>query len=255
MEFNRFGGTIPGTYWGCCAVDIIQNFKFDPAAKASSQVVSGDGGGALMVGGSKLAFVGPTYADIFRNRIRFGTFNTSDMPNHIFLAVLTESQVQGSYGAAWLKILREEGFEFIRATDNSVYTGASLRGRSSSHPNYLFGLFRNITGSRIKNPLAPPAAWTALEKVIPEACDFLDDATQKKIADGQTAYHKDRWSKGKTVFMTEDELVAAGAPVMLAGARVPGSQPELKSSREARVAAQQARSASKPAAAPFAAVA
>ena len=44
MEFLRFGSSIPGGYWGCCACCIIQNFKFDPKAKASIQLVSGDSG-------------------------------------------------------------------------------------------------------------------------------------------------------------------------------------------------------------------
>ena len=36
---------------------------------------------------------GPTYRDIFWQRIRFGTFDKRDMPNHAFLAILTENQL------------------------------------------------------------------------------------------------------------------------------------------------------------------
>jgi len=242
MEFLRFGSKIPGSYWGCCAVCIIQNFKFDPDDKASMQRVSGDQGYALtiprgMPNVGKPAYVGPTYRDIFKTMIRTGTHTLGDMPNHTFLAVLTESQIAGKVGKKWLAILKEEGFEFIRAVDNSVYTGPAIEGgTTTSHPNYLFGLFRNISAARIEDPFTPPKAWTDLEGGTTGATDVLGlvneggvtaAAFALEVSDGedvlarlakvQTDYHTARWKEGKTVFVTEEELIEAGAPVMKAG--------------------------------------
>ena len=70
-----------------------------------------------------------------------------------------------SVGTKWLKILKENGFEFIRTTDNSVYTGSKVEktpGNGHSHDVYLFGLFRNIGKSSVKDPFQPPKAWVAL---------------------------------------------------------------------------------------------
>lgn len=199
MEFLRFGSSIPGGYWGCCAVCIIQNFKMDPDTKASIQIVSGDSGTPILDKAGKELFVGPTYRDIFNTRIRIGTFGQNDMPNHVFLAVLTQEQIDGAHGKKWMAILKEAGFEFIRTTDNSVYTGANVLTSVSPHPNHIFGLFRNIGGSAIKDPFTPPKAWTDL----PE----------------QTKTQMEIWKEGKTVLMTEADLVAAKAPVIMAGLR------------------------------------
>jgi hypothetical protein len=192
MEFLRFGSRIAGTYWGCCAIDIIQNFKVDPDAKASTQLVSGDSGAAL---GDK--YLGPTYRDIFLNRLRIGTFGSNDMPNHIFLASLDSDQIRGEIGKKWLAILKDSGFEFIRATDNSVYSGSSLNNKSYRGPVYLFGLFRNIGKAAVPDPFKPPKEWTDL----PE----------------QTKPQEEMWKAGKTVILTAKQLIEAGAPVMKSG--------------------------------------
>lgn len=219
MEFLRFGSSIPGGYWGCCAVCIIQNFKVDPDAKASIQLVNGDAGTPMMKG-SGFAFCGPTWRDIFKERIRIGTFSTTDMPNHIFLAVLTEWQINADPGKKWLKILKEEGFEFIRTTDNSVYSGSTLGGSTSSHPNYLFGLFRNISGSRIKDPFTPPKAWTDLSPVIPEGWEMIAPERRLEVAKEQTAVHKQMWKDhGPTKILSEKDILDAGAPIIYAGLR------------------------------------
>ena len=43
MEFLRFGSSIPGSYWGCCAFDIIQNFgAYDPDDPLSIEMVDGE---------------------------------------------------------------------------------------------------------------------------------------------------------------------------------------------------------------------
>jgi hypothetical protein len=115
MEFLRFGSQIPGIYHGCCAVDIIQNFKVDPDAPASIQCVHGDSGVSLN------AFLGLTYHEIFLARLRCGTFSQKELPCRAFFASMTADQLKTENGKKWLAILRENGFEFIRAVHNSVY--------------------------------------------------------------------------------------------------------------------------------------
>lgn len=214
MEFLRFGSSIPGSYWGCCDMCIIQNFKYSPSAKASIEIVSGDGGNPCLIGGSS-AFAGPTYRDIFEQRIKIGTFNQRVMPNHGFLAVLTESQISGGYGKEWLAILKENGFEFIRTVDNSVYTGevllpASGQFTGSSHKNYLFGLFRNIGNGAVKDPFTPPAQWTELPD------PYGGDMSPLNMQKVQLDFWKSHPMKP---LMTEAQVKAAGAPVVKAGKR------------------------------------
>lgn len=228
MEFLRFGSSIPGTYWGCCAADIIQNFDHDPDTPASIQVVSGDGGGPILKNGKEM-FLGKTYRDIFLNRIRIGTFSQNDMPNHAFFAIITESQCYSEAGKKWLKLLKDEGFEFIRAVDNSVYTGSVLNAKKNSHPNYIFGLFRNISGGKIDNQFKPPSAWTDLESRIPEVATELTANQQHVIQEQQAIYHTEVWKSRETVIYTEDEL--GDTPVWLAGLRSAMPQ-ELKSHRK-----------------------
>lgn len=252
MEFLRFGSSIPGSYWGCCAVDIIQNFKFDPDAKASIQIVEGDGG--VPVGGG--VFAGPTYRDIFHQRIRFGTFDTRDMPNHGFIAILTEGQVNGGHGAKWLAILKEAGFEFIRTVSNSVYGGQSvlpsLPDTGGSYQNHIFGLFRNIGSYAIPDPFTPPKAWTDLPSVKAEAWDFMVSGSDVSVlAHDQFSADKAIWEKiGPPKLLTEKEVVAAGAPVVLAGLRSEYPQ-QSKEDREQTKTRKEKAAVPKPTVNPF----
>lgn len=235
MEFLRFGSSIPGSYWGCCAMCIIQDFKQDPDAKASIQIVSGDGGQPL---GDR--FAGLTYREIFETRLRIGTFNTNDMPNHGFLAILTEWQVTSSLGKKWLKILHENGFEFIRTVDNSVYSGSGLDGEGhsdccgdclddeceyedtgdSSNKNYLFGLFRNIGNGSVADPLTPPAAWSEMTGGVKQAVDYLTPNQRASVAKAQKQFHRKAWEKlGPPKFYTKAQVKEAGVTVTLAGQR------------------------------------
>jgi len=239
MEFLRFGSSIPGTYWGCCACCIIQNFNVDPDTKSSIQLVSGDGGYPIQGTGGSL-FAGPTYRDIFWQRLRCGTFDSRDMPNHAFLAILTANQINGSIGKKWLEILKSAGFEFVRTVGNSVYSVQGILNElpktGGTNQNYIFGLFRNIGTGAQSNPFIPPKAWTDLESVIPEAWETLDrhDLSSRQIAEGQFAGHKAVWVHiGKPKFLSEAEIEKAGAPVILAGQRSKNPQ-EPKASREAR---------------------
>lgn len=218
MEFLRFGSSIPGSYWGCCAVCIIQNFNFDADAPYSIELVEGDGGNPLK-GPKGFAYLGKTYREVFLQRLRIGTFGTDDMPNHTFFAVLTNSQISGGYGKQWLSILKEQGFEFVRTVDNSVYTGDKLIGEDerSPHPNHIFALFRNIGAGAIEDPYEPPAAWSELP--------------------GPTGSPTDSWNAlPPKTFYTEAELDALGVPVHLAGRRSSKPQRPRPASEKKEVA-------------------
>lgn len=185
IEFLRFGSQVGGEGIGCCAIDIVQGFVNDPDAKAVVELRDGDSQTPLFNGKSRAKY-GPTNRDIFENYLRTGTFGTRELPNHIFLASLTEYQCGTDIGKKWLAILKENGFEFIRATDNSVYSGVDVKREKTreGRPVYLFGLFRNIGSVRLEDPLKPPQAWLDL----PDSPDLFD-----------------KWLSGSTKFYTEEK--------------------------------------------------
>lgn len=208
MEFLRFGSSIPGSYWGCCACDIIQNFNVDPDEPASIQLVEGDGGTPFVPD----KFAGKTYRDIFHQRLRYGTFSNSDMPNHAFFAILSKGQVGSSLGKKWLAILKAAGFEFLRTVNNSVWNA----------DNYIFCLIRNVGANAVSDQFKPPKEWTDLPTVVPETWDFVSFAENnglqvtKEIKAAQKALY-DALPKG--TFYTEAQLIAEGVPVHYAGKR------------------------------------
>lgn len=233
MEFLRFGSSIPGSYWGCCACDIIQNFKVDPDDKASIEIVDGDGGVTQGV------FAGPTWKDIFHQRIRFGTFSTRDMPNHAFFAILTEWQINSSVGKKWLEILRETGFEFIRTVNNSVYSGESLGKPTAdvnNNDNHIFALIRNIGANALRDPFTPPKAWTDLSSKADEAWSYLPEGVIPRLVENQHKDHTAIWNEiGPAKLMTKEQVKAAGAPVILAGIRPAGVAGALQEPEEERL--------------------
>lgn len=256
MEFLRFGSKIPGSYWGCCAVCIIQDFKQDPDEKASIQLVSGDSGMPITKDRERL-YAGPTWGDIFKTRIRIGTMSSTEMPNHTFFAVLADNQIYGETGKKWLKILRENGFEFVRSVDNSVYTGSKVpkdgKPVGGSHINHIFALFRNIGNGAIRDPFTPPKGWTDLPSVKPEANDLIlasGEGIGTAFSQGQRDADLTIWQEGKTVLLKEADLVKAGAPITLAG--IVGRLPATKEGREredamiAEAAALKAKAAATP---------
>lgn len=260
MEFSRFGGNITNKYWGCCACDIIQDFNHDPDAKASIQLVDGDGGTAILSSTGEQLFAGPTYKDIFLQRLRFGTFSTRDMPNHAFLAILTQNQLQYGAGAKWLPILKEAGFEFIRTINNSVYTGQTLLGEEIPEPeydeygdpiydddedcdceelgvhgasaNYLFGLFRNIGRGAATNPFEPPKEWVALSGGSPEGIEFIAafGSDVPEFVKEQQAFQLEAWDKlpKQDTLLTEAQLREKDVPVWLSGRRAEDHKPKIK---------------------------
>jgi hypothetical protein len=204
MEFLRYGSRIPGSNIGCCGWDIIQDFKQDPDAAASIQLVSGDGGSPCLDYSRKpvaAKHLGKTWREIFNARMRIGTFNTSDMPNHGFLAILTGNQLQTETGKKWLAILKAHGFKFMCGVQNSVYSFSN-----KGHECYLFALPRNVGKGGI-DPYTPPKEWTDLPE--PEGTD------------------KDRWEAlPKVQFYFEEDLHKEGIPVWTSG--VKGTLPRIK---------------------------
>ena len=236
MHFLRFGSSIPGSYYGCCAIDIIQMFSYDPDTKASIQLVHGDSGAPFLDDSKGYKYLGMTYREIFKSHLRIGTFGLKDMPNHTFFAVMTKTQVEGGIGRRWLEILKEEGFEFVRTIDNSVYTGDCLDGegiKMSSHPNYIFALYRNIGAGRIEDPYTPPKLWTDLGGPVVEPNSFMTKAQKKEADAANKAYHTERWKAiGKATIYTEAELLANGVNPIMAGKRSK-YPPQIRSDREA----------------------
>lgn len=267
MECIRFGSSIPGEYWGCCAGDIFQNFKQDPDTPASIQMLEGDSGSPLTHGRS-YAYLGPTLRDVFWARLKYSTFGLQPMPNHFFLAVLEDSQLRSTHGQKWLAILKEAGFEFIRTVDNSVYTGEEVGGwgeekvhpepkpcgcgdpdcnvfddyddeERAPHKNHIFGLFRNIgTNGKIDDPFTPPKEWTDLPSVVNEAWTFttLELGAGQHLADQQRNQHLAIWNEkiGPQSIKTEEEIVAVGAPVFVGALRTEFPV-ETKARREERL--------------------
>lgn len=235
MEFLRFGSSIPGSYWGCCDCCIIQNFKTDPSSKASIQLVDGDGGYPITNSGGFM-FAGPTEADIFRQRLRYGTFSNRDMPNHVFFAVLTKSQIEGAIGKKWLEILKSEGFEFLFASDNSVYSGEETvkkpgTGTSGhgSHPNYYFALIRNIGTGAAKKQFEAPKSWTDLPDPYSGDMSF-----ENRQAVQLSLYN----ALPKGVFYSETQLTEMGVPITYAGQRSEFPQ-EPKAERDRKTKAKE----------------
>lgn len=220
MEFLRFGSSIPGAYFGCCAVDIIQQMNCNPDAKASIQVVDGDSGSPIQNDNHENIYLGKTNREVFLSRLRIGTFADSDMPNHGFLVVLTADQIRNQYGKKWLAILKEQGFEFIRCIDNSVYTGEGLapEKHTNPHKNYIFGLFRNVGAGTVEDQFTPPKEWTDLPSVVPEAWQQISDPRKltTEIFDAQLPLYNALTS---ATFYTAKELTDAGVTPMLAGVR------------------------------------
>jgi len=221
--------------------------------------VSGDGANPVMNNKGETLFAGPTYKDIFLQRLRYGTFDNRDMPNHGFLVVLTEHQIKSGYGNKWLAILKEQGFEFIRAVDNSVYSGKSTfdeerepedddeediseTSGGSINKNYLFGLFRNVGYSYVDNPFRPPNEWIDLPDVVPELYDLICNVSREMSEEQRQAQLPLFKALPKGKFYTEKELDELKVPVTLAGKRSPHPQ-ELREYRKDNVSTNKAKPA------------
>lgn len=226
VEFLRFGSSIPGGYWGCCAGDIIQAFKTSPDEPSSCQSVNGDSGYPQKNDKGEDLFFGMTNRELFLSRMRVGTFGTGDMENHFFILVLTDSQVNSSIGKEWLPILKEVGFEYLRSVNNSVW----------NVNNHMFILVRNSGRNARADQYTPPKAWTDLpSNGKKEAWEFIED--RPGLTAANAIVDKAIWDKlGPAKLYTRAEVEAAGAPVILGGLRSENPQ-ELASEREARQAA------------------
>lgn len=191
IECHRLGALRGGYNWGCCAIEIFQNFGSDPDAPGIAALWTGDSPDRpVCEDNEQPLYLGPTNRDIFLGRLRIGTFGKREQPNHIFLAAISNSQMGQTNTKKWLKILKEEGFIFLGGCSNSVYSGATISSdpnvkAQNQSPVYLFSLFRNIGAQRLEDPFAPPKAWADL----PEP----------------TTTQLERWLNGKTTFYTPNK--------------------------------------------------
>lgn len=211
MEFLRFGSAIPGAYWGCCAMDIIQNCKVSPDEKYAIALNNGDSGHPITNSKGEQLYYGKTYGEVFLSRMRNGTFSNRGYPDHAFLVTLTAWQIKNNPGKQWMKLLEEAGFEFIRTVDNSVYSGASLKSpgadSASSHENYLFGLFRNIGTGGVANQFKLPSGWKGK---IATPLDAMTKEEQKAMQVAAEIYHLEQYNSYKAATYTLEQLYAAG---------------------------------------------
>lgn len=234
VEFLRFGSSIPGGYWGCCAGDIIQAFKTLPSEESSCQAVNGDNEYPMKNDKGEFLFFGPDNETLFKQRLRVGTFGGGDMPNHFFFIALERHQLQGAMGKAWLPILKEMGFEFIRKVNNSVW----------NKDNFIFGLIRNCGPNAVDDQFTPPPEWTSLPS---NGKTEMWELVAQHFEGGCKALTKQYKDVDKPIFaalpgsdtmLTEAELREKGVPVILAGKRSEFPQ-EHKDVREAYIASQQ----------------
>lgn len=197
IECLRFAGRA-GEGIGCCAIDLFQGFVNDPDAPATATPTHGDSGTPLTDRHGKALVFGPTNKDIFLAYLRTGTFSQAESPDRVFLAAITQSQCSGAIGKKWLALLKAEGFEFVRGTNNGSYGSLEVpedpeKATGSAHVVYLFGLFRNISNNRMKNPLVPPQEWLDLP---------VDDRTDTE-----------RWKAGSLVFYDKSKIETGVAAV------------------------------------------
>jgi hypothetical protein len=148
MDCMRLGGNIPSPQGGCCAYDFFQGFTSHPDDPHAVELSYGDAGISLK------KYAGRTNREVFETYLRIGTFDAQARASRGFLAVMNDNQVHNENGRLWLAILKANGFQFLGAVHNSVY--------SNSRPNYLFGLFRNHGPGALTDPFRSPPGWDEL---------------------------------------------------------------------------------------------
>ena len=151
MEFIRYGARTGGRRIGCCAIDLLQGFDVDPDSEMLCPAKYGDTGDPILENGMQ-AYFGPTALDIFKQRLKVGTFDRSPMPSRMFIAAIAGKQLHATNTRKWLRILKEHGFRWMTSADNSVYGEGSIV--------HVFVLIRDI--SNRTTPFAPDA-WTEID--------------------------------------------------------------------------------------------
>lgn len=163
IEAVRFGARLGRVGIGCCGLDLIQGFSHSPEDETTFPLrygdedtpifdYSGEEGG----GEGQLAFKG-TNLDVLKALLTLGTFDQDPKCARSFLVTLSRSQLEDDT-KAWLPILAELGFEFIRSFENGVY--------GEGNYVYLFGYFRNESAG--SDGFGPPEGWSDLPKKRPE---------------------------------------------------------------------------------------
>lgn len=234
-----------------------------PNTPYAISLVNGDSGTPLVNEDTdEQLFAGKTYLEVFKLRLRINTFNEHDKPNHTFFAVLTDHQINRDTGKAWMKVFKEEGFEFLRTIDNSVYTGPALHKDGvhvASRKSHIFALFRNIGRGSIEDPYTPPKAWTDLPSPLNESGGETWEYLMKGLASvGLVGAdlakltrndHTKLWLKLPALkFYELSELLAEKIPVWLAGER--SKNPQRKYNQSQQKAKASSSPWSKPVAAP-----
>lgn len=163
IECLRLGARRGGDGIGCCAMDVIQGFNNDPdKIRPQQPFYEGDSWSPLFYEGTDKQLCvggeGITNEQAFLAYITHGSFTNEPAADHGFIAVLTDSQVQGETGKKWLRILKREGFKWVGAVSNSVY--------SEYHPNHVFMMLRStlecMEADERERLKSPPEYWENL---------------------------------------------------------------------------------------------
>lgn len=160
IECLRFGARRGGTGIGCCAVDVFQGFNNPPTAHCPP-IPFFDGDSYTPIehygenGSEGQLHLSGTNEDVFLSYLTHGSFTQEPEPDHAFIAILTDEQIRDGYGKDWMRILKREGFKWVGATSNSVY--------SEYHPNHIFILIRKtgeyMNDGQIERLERPPQGW------------------------------------------------------------------------------------------------
>lgn len=176
IEAIRFGARLGRVGIGCCGLDLIQGFSHSPYDLTTFPLRYGDEDTPIFsYEGSEneegqLALHG-TNLEVLKALLTVGTHDEDPKYQRSFLATISHDQLKTSEGEAWLRILAELGFEFIRAFENGVY--------GSGHWVYLFGYFRNSTSI-----MPVPPGWDELPKGAP-VFNPADFEAAKTILEGE----------------------------------------------------------------------
>ncbi len=177
LECLRLGARRGGEGIGCCAIDVLQGFNNDPDSLAPPQphFNGDDWSPSFYQHTDKQLAIAGTNEEVFLSHITHGSFTPEPEPDHGFIAVLTDDQVNGTIGRKWLAILKREGFEWVGCTSNSVY--------GEYHPNHVFMLLRsthlNMEDAEIEELKKPPQVWTELPAPVETPEERFQTLSQK----------------------------------------------------------------------------
>jgi hypothetical protein len=135
-------------FTGCCGADIFYGFSYDPQADVSPRRNIDPFTKKYTVTPS-----GKTWEQRFLEVLETQK-NTYRKGGRMFCLILNETQYN-SYDQGWPKILKREGFEFVRRWCNANHNDEQFL--------YLFVLCTDFKGSCKGDHTTPPKGWDSIE--------------------------------------------------------------------------------------------